>query len=375
MIKFCDEKGDEKEEPVGQDDLVEIGPVVEGLAGEETDAVTPAQSPEPTATLSAVKNEEDGTWKKVEGGKRTVKDQKLALICSNMFDVLEQEGDQVEETVERIAIAEVDVPRNGEDGKGLPYPEEVKENATKISELADRCVRVALAKKNTNKKDWWKRAKSSNAITRNYFVLKRNGKILCQEHDSALPITEARAAEGEEATVEEEAEEDSLRIIAEQEEEVIGKFCNEKGDEKKEPVAHDKSVEIGPGFLVPGCLVDLYSSEQEKVEKEASVPSKQTETGEKGGQGRIEEDCQQTEKKVDPKQKNCKTKRKVFLKKAKKSRGFWRRRRSNRKARRNFFTLKQDPSMLHEESTVREKKPGQFSQQVNNFYFYRPYYS
>ena len=120
---------------------------------------------------------------------------------------------------------------------------------------------------------------------------------------------------------------------------------------------------------------DLYSSEQEKVEKEASVPSKQTETGEKGGQGRIEEDCQQTEKKVDPKQKNCKTKRKVFLKKAKKSRGFWRRRRSNRKARRNFFTLKQDPSMLHEESTLREKKPGQFSQQVNNFYFHRPYYS
>ena len=93
MIKFCDEKGDEKEEPVGQDDSVEIGPLVEGLAGEETDAVTPAQSPEPTATLSAVKNEEDGTWKKVEGGKRTVKDQKLALICSNMFDVLEQEGD------------------------------------------------------------------------------------------------------------------------------------------------------------------------------------------------------------------------------------------------------------------------------------------
>ena len=202
MIKFCDEKGDEKEEPVGQDDSVEIGPLVEGLAGEETDAVTPAQSPEPTATLSAVKNEEDGTWKNVVGGKRTVKDQKLALICSNMFDVLEQEGDQVEETVERIAIAEVDVPRNGEDGKGLPYPEEVKENATKISELADRCVRVALAKKNTNEKDWWKRAKSSNAITRNYFVLKRNGKILCQEHDSALPITEARAAEGEEATVE-----------------------------------------------------------------------------------------------------------------------------------------------------------------------------
>ena len=398
MIKFCDEKGDEKEEPVG-DDSVEIGPLVEGLAGEETDAVTLAQSPEPTATLSAVKNEEDGTWKKAVGGKRTVKDQKLALICSNMFDVLEQEGDQVEETVERIAIAEVDVPNNGEDGKGLPYPEEVKENATKISELADRCVRVALAKKNTNKKDWWKRAKSSNAITRNYFVLKRNGNILCQVHDSALPITEARAAEGEEATVEiaklSQEHDSALQIIAEQEEEVIGKFCNEKGDEKKEPVAHDKLVEIGPGFLVPPKKAktlkdlqkkgnannkgesnrDLYSSEQEKVEKEASVPSKQTETGEKGGQGRIEEDCQQTEKKVDPKQKNCKTKRKVFLKKAKKSRGFWRRRRSNRKARRNFFKLKQDPSMLHEESTVREKKPGQFSQQVNNFYFHRPYYS
>ena len=202
MIKFCDEKGDEKEEPVGQDDSVEIGPLVEGLAGEETDAVTPAQSPEPTATLSAVKNEEDGTWKNVVGGKRTVKDQKLALICSNMFDVLEQEGDQVEETVERIAIAEVDVPRNGGDGKGLPNPEEVKEKATEISELGDLCVRVALAKKNANKKDWWERAKSANSITRNYFALKRNGNILCQEHDSALPITEARAAEGEEATVE-----------------------------------------------------------------------------------------------------------------------------------------------------------------------------
>ena len=72
--------------------------VVEGHAGEETDAVTPAQPPEPTTALSAVENEQDGT--------------------------------------------------------------------------------------------------------RNYFVLKRNGNILCQEHDSALPITEARAAEGEEATVE-----------------------------------------------------------------------------------------------------------------------------------------------------------------------------
>ena len=209
MIKFCDEKGDEKEEPVGQ---VEIGPVVEGLAGEETDAVTPAQSPEPTTALSAVENEQDGTLTKVAGSKRAVKAQELAPICSNMFDVLEQEGDQVEEPVERIAIAEVDVPSNGEDGKGLPNPEEVKEKATKISELGDLCVRVALAKKNANKKDWWERAKSANSITRNYFVLKRNGNILCQVH--------------------------------------------EKGDEKKEPVAHDKLVEIGPGFLVPGCLVD-----------------------------------------------------------------------------------------------------------------------
>ena len=217
MIKFCDEKGDEKEEPVGQDDSVEIGPLVEGLAGEETDAVTPAQSPEPTATLSAVKNDEDGTWTTVVGGKRTVKAQELALICSNMFDVLEQEGDQVEEPVEGIAIAEVDVPNNGEDGKGLPNPEEVKENATKISELGDLCVRVALAKKNANKKDWWERAKSANSITRNYFVLKRNGNILCQVHDSALPITEVRAATGEEATVEEEAEEGLLALLASKE--------------------------------------------------------------------------------------------------------------------------------------------------------------
>ena len=176
--------------------------VVEGHAGEETDAVTPAQPPEPTTALSAVENEQDGTLTKVAGSKRAVKAQELAPICSNMFDVLEQEGDQVEEPVERIAIAEVDVPSNGEDGKGLPNPEEVKENATKISELGDLSVRVALAKKNANKKDWWERAKSANSITRNYFVLKRNGNILCQVHDSALPITEARAAEGEEATVE-----------------------------------------------------------------------------------------------------------------------------------------------------------------------------